>query len=229
MLAASGLSVYVGNRRQNIDAINYGESKIPAIILDDGFQNPGIKKDISLIIFDEDIGVGNGMLLPSGPLRETLWSGIGRTNAVLINQGDFGKSSVRILKMAKRRKKPVFFIKKEMDTAGLFGKYVAFAGIGYPDKFFDALRGVISMRIVEKVPFPDHHYYTKGDILTLFRLSKKYGARLVCTEKDWVKLPRNIQSKVKYVPLKVALQPNFYLWLEKKLAACRGMETEAKD
>ncbi|MDR2269156.1 MAG: tetraacyldisaccharide 4'-kinase [Rickettsiales bacterium] len=217
MLAESGIKVYVGDRRENIDVINYGDYKASAIILDDGFQNPGIKKDISIIVFDESVGAGNGLLLPAGPLRETLASGIRRCDAVLVSQSDFGAGCVRILRMAKRRKKPVFFIKKELDTSGMFGKYVAFAGIGYPGKFFDALRNVASIRIVERIPFSDHHSYIKDDIIKLFRLARQYDARLVCTEKDWVKLPHNIRAKVKYVPLKITLQPNFYLWLERKL------------
>jgi tetraacyldisaccharide 4'-kinase len=222
MLAGSGLSVYVGNRGESIEAINYKESRSPAIVLDDGFQNPRIKKDISVIVFDESVGIGNGLLLPAGPMRETLRSGIKRCDAVLINGSDFGSWGARVMKLAKKYKKAVFFIKKELDATGFFGKYVAFAGIGYPDKFFESLRSVVAMRVVEKISFPDHHFYTKDDILKLFRLARKYDARLVCTEKDWVKLPRNIQSKVKFVPLKTNIQSNFYLWLEKKLGDKTG-------
>lgn len=221
MLSESGLSVYVGNRRQNIESIDYnsrGVNHESRIVLDDGFQNPSIKKDISIIVFDESIGCGNGFILPAGPMRETLRSGIRRSDAVIIVQGD-GEliSSMPIIKAAKKRKKPVFFARKEMDTKGLFGKYVAFAGIGYPEKFFGALHNIPSIRIIEKRPFSDHRAYTKVDIVGLFKLAKKYDARLLCTEKDWVKLPRNIRAKVKFVPLKITIQPNFYAWIEKKL------------
>ena len=224
MLSVSGLEVYVGNRSINIDAINYApDIKVPAIIMDDGFQNPGIKKDISIVVFDESVCVGNGLLLPAGPMRETLSAGIKRADAVIIchNDGGGGKC-MRVVRTAKRLKKPVFFIKKEADTAGFFGKYVAFAGIGYPDKFFEVLRGIPSVRVVQKIPFGDHHLYTKKDIIRLFQAAKRYDARLICTEKDWVKLPRNIQAKVRFVPLKIHVQPNFYQWLEKKLEAKNG-------
>jgi tetraacyldisaccharide 4'-kinase len=221
MLVESGATVYVGNRRQNTEAINYSAnvSEIDAIVMDDGFQNPGVKKDVSLVVFDESVGIGNGLLLPAGPLRETVRSGIGRCDAVLIVQGGDGLvNTLSVIRTAKRLKKPVFFARKEMNAKGFFGKYVAFAGIGYPSKFFDDIRAVPSIRIVEKIPFPDHHYYNKNDIVRLFRAAKKYEARLVCTEKDWVKLPRNIKAKVRYVPLQITIQPNFYAWLEKKLA-----------
>jgi tetraacyldisaccharide 4'-kinase len=217
MLAESGLTVYVGNRSENIEALNYKDDKVSAIIMDDGFQNPKIKKDISIIVFDESVGIGNGFLLPAGPMREPLHSGIKRCDAVLINQSDFGAGCMHVIQIAKKYKKPVFFVKKDTDTTGFFGKYVAFAGIGYPEKFFESLRNVISMRIVKRVAFSDHHSYTKDDIINLFRLAKKYESRLICTEKDWVKLPHNIQAKVKYVPLKITIQANFFVWLEKKL------------
>lgn len=221
MLVESGLTVYVGDRRQNIEALNYNaEGLPPAIVLDDGFQNPGVKKDVSIIVFDESVGVRNGLVLPAGPMRETLRSGIGRCDAVMIVQGDEGVSNtLPVIRIAKKKRKPVFFVRREMDMKGFFGKYVAFAGIGYPSKFFDALRAVPSVRIVEKIAFPDHHYYNKGDIIRMFQAAKKYDARLICTEKDWVKLPRNIKSKVRFVPLKITIQPNFYSWLEKKLGA----------
>jgi tetraacyldisaccharide 4'-kinase len=218
MLSLAGIDVYVGNRRDNIDAIDYREARPPAVVMDDGLQNPSVKKDVSLLVFDESVGVGNGLLLPAGPLREPLRSGIKRCGAVLINQSDSGSANcLRILRLAKKYKKAVFFVRREMETAGFFGKYVAFAGIGYPEKFFADLRAVPSMRVIEKISFPDHHFYGKKDILRLFREARKYEARLVSTEKDWVKLPRNIQAKVRFMPLKITLQPNFYVWLERKL------------
>jgi tetraacyldisaccharide 4'-kinase len=163
------------------------------------------------------VGVGNGLLLPAGPLRETLTSGIKRSDAILIINSDNNNNSIQIIKKAKKYKKPIFFVRRELNATGFFGKYIAFAGIGYPSKFFNALRMVPAIRIVEKVSFADHYQYKKSDILHLFRMAKQYGARLICTEKDWVKLAGNIRSKVRFVPLKITIQPNFYVWLNKKI------------
>jgi tetraacyldisaccharide 4'-kinase len=237
-MLSEGLPVFVGDRVENINRINEGRwiscpeaggtgqgdinsAFAPAIILDDNFQNPSIGKDISVLVFDESVGTGNGLLLPAGPLRETLHSGIRRADAVIIIQVDSGSNSTRVMRLAKRLKKPVFFARREMDATGFFGKYVAFAGIGYPEKFFEALRLVPSMRIVNKVPFADHHFYTKEDAIRLFRKAREFDARLVTTEKDFVKLPRHIRQKVRFVPLKVFLPPNFFLWLDRKLAEAR--------
>jgi len=230
MLVESGITVYVGDRRRNVEAINYNSTAATAIVMDDGFQNPTVKKDVSVVVFDESVGVGNGLLLPAGPLRETIGSGLRRCDAVLIIQnGDGIANTLGVIRAARKLKKPVFFVRREMDAAGLFGKYVAFAGIGYPSKFFDSLRAVPSIRVVEKIPFSDHHYYDKNDIVRLFQAAKKYDARLICTEKDWVKLPRNIKLKVRYAPLKITIQPNFYIWLEKKLALREGDKNESKN
>jgi hypothetical protein len=120
--------------------------------------------------------------------------------------------------MAKNAKKPVFFVKNEFDAAGLFGKYVAFSGAG-ADRFFRALRGIISMRIVEKIPFRKNRFQTRDEIIRLFRMARKYEARLVCAERDWATLPMNIRQKIRFVPERAVLPPNFYIWLEKKLGA----------
>jgi len=212
MLADAGLTVYVGSRRENMDVINYGPERPAAIVMDDGFQNPSIRKDVSVLAFDAGVE-SNYLILPAGAMRETLRHGIKRCDAVLLNGHE-----PRVMKMAKRLRKPVFFIRKEMNAANLFGKFIAFAGIGYPDKFFESLRRIPTVRLVGRVPFPDHHLYGKDDIIRLFRMARQYEAGLICTEKDWVKLPLNIRKKIKYAPLKTVLPPNFYVWLDKKLA-----------
>ena len=222
MLSESGIKVYVGDRLDNIKSLNSKDDKPKPIIMDDGFQNPLIKKDISILVFDEAVGIGNGFLLPAGPMRETLHSGIRRCDAILINQSDSFIKLSRIVKMAKNYKKAVFFAKRNLDIEGFSGKFIAFAGIGYPRKFFNELAIVPNIEIIKTISFPDHYFYTKNDIIKLLELAKKYNVKLLCTEKDWVKLPHEIQVKVKYIPLKISIEPKFYTWLEKKIS--RGLE-----
>jgi tetraacyldisaccharide 4'-kinase len=107
----------------------------------------------------------------------------------------------------------------------LFGKVVAFAGIGYPKKFFDSVAAMPKVRVMETASFPDHHFYSKDDILRLFRMARKHGAELVCTEKDWVKLPENIRRKIKYAPLAVQIQPEFWEWV----GAAAGKSAKKKE
>jgi len=221
MLAQSGLKVYVGDRVENTDLIGYSA---PAIVMDDGFQNPVIHKDLSILAFDESVGTGNGFLLPAGPLRETIRSGIRRADAIIVGQSESGRGCRSVINLAKKRKKVVFFAKKELDKTGLVGKFVAFAGIGYPDKFFDALRQVPMMRVVKKIPFPDHHQYSNDDLVSLFSTARAHGARLVCTEKDWVKLPSHIQAKVRFAKQITILPAGFWKWLDKKLLWIRNKD-----
>jgi tetraacyldisaccharide 4'-kinase len=214
MLTVSGADVYVRNAAESVDSINYSESKAPAIVLEgSGFR---AKNGISVLLLDG--GIGNCLPLPAGPMRRTLRSGIRRSDAVLLDRDVAPGAAARIMRITKNAKKPVFFVKNEFDATGLFGKYVAFSG-GDAGRFFGALRGVISMRIVEKIPFRNDRPRTGGEIVRLFRSAKKYGARLVCAERDWAMLPLNIRQKVRFVPEKAATQPNFYIWLEKKLGA----------
>ena len=91
-------------------------------------------------------------------------------------------------------------------------KLIAFAGIGYPDKFFDALENV-----VVKKSFPDHWQYTDEDIENLLNLATKHNAKLVTTEKDWVRLPQKYQSKIKYAKLELDIETTFFDWLKEKL------------
>ncbi|MDR1207541.1 MAG: tetraacyldisaccharide 4'-kinase [Rickettsiales bacterium] len=217
MLANHGLRVYVGpDRWESIKLAENQGSHTPGphpIVFDDGFQNPSVKKDVSILVFDGKIGVGNGFCLPAGPLREPLYMGLNRADAVIIIKNDddsqFAIHNSQI---------PVFLAKNELVNPGLHGKVVAFAGIGYPRKFFDSVAKMPNVSIVKSIPFPDHYDYKKQDIADLFKCAEKHGAQLCCTEKDWVKLPEIFRNKIKYVPLRTTIQPEFWEWLDSRIA-----------
>ena len=207
MLAKYGLAVHTGDRKSNIILLNKQKSGSP-IVMDDGFQNPSIKKDISIVVIDEDFGFGNGFLLPAGPMREKE-SGLNRADAVIImKSGD--KNPKKILKIPAGI--PVFYAQNTTISPYENVPLIAFAGIGYPNKFFKKLDNVIL-----KKSFADHYQYTDDDIKKLLKLADKHNAKLVTTEKDWVRLPEAVQNKIKYAKLDTKIDKKFFTWLEGKL------------
>ncbi|MDR1027268.1 MAG: tetraacyldisaccharide 4'-kinase [Rickettsiales bacterium] len=212
MIAKSGLEVWVGNKSESVQSLEIKDQKVSAVVAAGPVP---VKNAVRILLFDGASAAGNGLFWPAGPLRRGIVSAVKSADAVLL-AGTPGAGSARILRIAKRKKKPVFFVRKDFDTDGLFGKYAAF---GDGPELFGALGGILSVRLVDKIRFPAGRVYNKNDIIKLFRAAKAFEARLITDEKNWVRLPSNIRAKVRFVPVRVGLQPNFYLWLERRVAA----------
>ena len=207
MLSRAGLIVHTGDRKSNVVLLDKQESENTPIVMDDGLQNPTVKKDVSIIVFDESIGFGNGFLLPAGPLREPC-SHAARADALIIVRAKNPRKNFTIPAGI-----PVFYATNQTISPYDNGTpLVAFAGIGYPKKFFRCLTNVVATRA-----FPDHYQYTDDDIKKLLDLAEKNGAKLITTEKDWVRLPENVRDKIKYAHLDTKLDGGFWDWLKEKL------------
>ena len=159
------------------------------IVMDDGFQNPALHKDLSLLVIDAAYGVGDGYCLPAGPLRLPLGPQLARAGAVvMVGEGEAGEA---VAKQAGARGVPVLRGRLVADpamTTALSGRpAIAFAGIGRPDKFFETL-GDIGVQVVETRAFADHHRYSDADARGLMALQKRSGAIPVTTEKDLVRI-----------------------------------------
>lgn len=159
------------------------------IVMDDGFQNPSLCKDISLIVIDSRRGVGNGGVFPSGPLRAPLAVQIDRTD-VLILAGD-GAAAGDIAAHVERHDGLTLKARIVPDgeaVASLRGKRVlAFAGIGDPQRFFATLTSS-GIEVAATRPFADHHRFTQAEISRLVGDARSAGLSLVTTEKDFVRL-----------------------------------------
>jgi tetraacyldisaccharide 4'-kinase len=159
------------------------------ILMDDGFQNPAIAKDASLIVIDGGRGLGNGCVLPAGPLRAPLPPQLARTDALVVI-GD-GTAADAVAAAIAALGKPVLSAHVKPDdisVAALGGKRVlAFAGIGDPDRFFRTLRASGVAVILER-PFDDHHKFLPGEIETLIAEARHDALTLVTTEKDLARL-----------------------------------------
>jgi tetraacyldisaccharide 4'-kinase len=158
-----------------------------AIIMDDGFQNPSLAKDLSLLVIDGKAGLGNGRLIPAGPLREGLRAGLRRAQAVVI----MGADETGIGRRLAAGGSAVLgaYLRADAASARLAGqRVVGFAGIGRPAKFFATLRE-IGCHLIETHEFSDHYPYDEHDMERLSGRARALGAVLVSTAKDGVRLP----------------------------------------
>lgn len=162
---------------------------VDLIIMDDGFQNPSLRKDLSLIVVDGAAGVGNGRVFPAGPLRAPLRTQIIRTDAVIV-VGD-GKPGDRMVRRVSRAGKVVLKAKLEPAAIRVWGprSFLAFAGIGRPEKFFNTLDAA-GVPLTDVRGFPDHHAYTAEDARKLIARAEADKLDLITTSKDYVRLAR---------------------------------------
>jgi tetraacyldisaccharide 4'-kinase len=176
--------------RDRIGGVALARSQGASVILmDDGFQNPAIAKDASLIVIDSDRGLGNGRVFPAGPLRAPLPPQLERTDALIV-VGD-GAAAKAVAAAIAARGKPLLSAHLRADDASLAplrGKRVlAFAGIGDPIRFFRMLRAN-GIEVIRERAFADHHPFSKSEIETLIDEAKRDALILVTTEKDLARL-----------------------------------------
>jgi tetraacyldisaccharide 4'-kinase len=162
------------------------------IIMDDGLQNPSLKKDLSFLVVDGETGFGNGRVFPAGPLRETVESALLRVSAVVMLGPDKTGIAARLRFLI-----PVFHADMVMtDGAAWAGKpVIAFAGIGRPQKFFNALAAHDAL-VVRQHAFADHQIVTPHLLTAIFAEADKIRAHVVTTRKDWVRLAPEWRARV---------------------------------
>jgi tetraacyldisaccharide 4'-kinase len=173
-------------------AVNAGAH---AIVMDDGFQNPSLAKDLSIIAVDPGFGIGNGQVFPAGPLRERLADGLARADAIVM-LGNVTEDASWLDQF----EKPVLFAKLEASAPPPEGKLLAFAGLARPEKFFDTLVEA-GAKIEDAVPFADHHVYSEEDLGLLSQMAAERAAKLITTEKDAARLTPEWRARVAVLPV----------------------------
>ena len=174
------------------------------VVMDDGFQNPSVSKDLSLLVVDGAFGFGNGQLLPAGPLREPIAHGLDRADAVVILGEDRRDVAGQIRRLLPRPL-PVLAarLRPQPDAGRLKDRaVVAFAGIGRPSKFFATAREV-GCRLASTHAFPDHYAFREEHLRRLDSEAKAADALLLTTAKDAVRLPRDWRARVEVLTITV--------------------------
>jgi tetraacyldisaccharide 4'-kinase len=204
------------------------------IVMDDGFQNPTLAKDFSVLVIDGHRGLGNSKVFPAGPLRAPLEAQLARADAVILVGAVAQGAAARA---AEARKLPVFHARLEPDRAviaALAGRRVlAFAGIGDPEKVFATLREA-GVAVAATRSFDDHHRYTPADVRDLCRQAEAEGLKLVTTEKDKARLQgeaalAELAARVCVLPVGLVLEQDvtFGKLLVGRIAAVRATRLNA--
>ena len=191
--------------KNRLMAINEAvQSKANIAILDDGFQDFSMEKNLSIVCFNEKQWIGNGLTIPSGPLREEL-SSLRRADCVVIN----GRKNLNIENKIfnKNKEIKIFYTKYVPQNINEFKnkKIIAFAGIGNPENFFDLLKDS-NINLLEKFKFSDHHKYAEKELVNLFNIAQKNNATLLTTEKDYFRINEDYKKNISFLKIEVEIK-----------------------
>ena len=195
----------VYQNKKRIEAVKEAlQNKANVAILDDGFQDFSINKNLSIVCFNKKQWVGNGLTIPSGPLRESL-SALKRANCVVIN-GEKNRDIENKI-FSKNKEIKIFYTKYRAKNISEFKnkKVIAFAGIGNPDNFFDLLKDN-KIDIGEEIKFPDHHEYSEETLENLINKAKENNNILLTTEKDYFRIAENYKQNISFLKIEVEIE-----------------------
>ena len=180
------------------------QKNFDTVILDDGFQDYRIKKDISILCFNQNQLIGNGRVIPAGPLREN-FSSIKNAQIIIINGEKNLRFERKILK--ENSKLSIFYIKyKPQNIEELRRKkIIAVAGIGNPINFFNLL-SEYKFKIDKTLAFPDHYQFSKSEILDILNDAKRNDCQVLLTEKDYYKIQKYDLKEVKFLKVRLEIE-----------------------
>lgn len=194
LLLAKQAPVVINHKRDQaaLRAISEGAD---IIIMDDGFQNPSLHKDKSLLVIDGAVGMGNELPIPAGPMREFFSSGLKRAQGIIILGDDKYNIADRVQDL------PIFRGHVSPQKINSTERQViAFAGIGRPEKFYQSLQDC-GLTIIKTISFPDHHFYQNDELENIISAAEQANADIYTTAKDMVKIPYKLQKHFKVLEI----------------------------
>ncbi len=212
LLAARAPTVISRDRRLGAEFIERSAPDGTVIIMDDGLQNPALAKDLTIAVIDGSRGLGNGQIIPAGPLRAPMSSQMSRTDLILIN-GTGDRARQHLDQVPDRERKPELSATPQPvgDQGWLKGAaVVAYAGIANPERFFSLLEK-LGATVVERVVFADHQSISQSQAGALIRMAADGSAQLVTTQKDFVRLSgldgtrENLRAVSQVLPIELNL------------------------
>ena len=200
LLAAFAPTWVAKNRAAAVEAAQASGARV--ILMDDGFQNATVSKDLSILVVDAKRGFGNGFCLPAGPLREPISAGLKRADLLVL----IG-TPLDVATFLQRYEITIPYVQANLQplATGMTwqgARVMAFAGIGHPEKFFTSLRDV-GANIIDSQALDDHQPLTESLMVRLSARAKAASAQLVTTEKDAVRLPKSWQGQVLTLPVRL--------------------------
>lgn len=209
--------------KNRLDIINTAKkNKNKIIIFDDGLQEKKIDYNLKFVCFDSLKWIGNGKLLPSGPMREKVKS-LTRFDGIFLK--NINKPNFRMINLIKKINPKIKIYNssykiRNIKKFNLLNKYIIFSAIGNPESFKMLLKKY-NFKIIKDIRFPDHYEFKNQDIEKIISIAKKLKTEIVTTEKDYVKIKKIYQKKIKCleVDLKIQNEKNLIHFLKSKIYA----------
>ncbi len=171
------------------------------LILDDGMQHYRLQKTSTWLVIDGGYGIGNGLLIPAGPLRGKFANALEEASIIVL----LGSDDTNLLPELQKAKKPILratIAATTLSEIWLNKRVVAFAGMGRPEKFFQTLQAA-GATLCRTIAYADHYPYKPHDLAYLHTEAKKNQATLVTTEKDWVRLSPELRKDIAVLPVEL--------------------------
>ncbi len=195
---------YFSDKSRNAAILKAKKNKYNVVVLDDGYQDPSFYKDLSIICFNEKQLIGNGRIIPAGPLRESIRS-LKNSKIIVINGKKNIKFEQKILAISKSTE--IYYSKYKPVNTNEFKNYnlIAFAGIGNPENFFSLLKES-KFKVKKTISYPDHYKFSKNELLKIISIAKRNKLKIITTEKDYYRIKHFKLKDIRYLKTKLEIK-----------------------